>query len=133
MLLFSVQFPKYFSFVMKWNGKFILNQFRLLRNGQLCVIKFYFYVSAHFLEFSFGFFFFFFPSEDARLKAEQEEKDRLERERLEREERERIEAAVSFKTAIFLPSRCDRSEILLTDLDCWYCWYCTCLTLQILQ
>lgn len=60
----------------------------------------------------------FFPSEDARLKAEQEEKDRLERERLEREERERIEAAVSFKTAIFLPSCCDRSEILLTDLDC---------------
>ncbi len=34
-------------------------------------------------------------SEEARLKAEQEERERQERERLEREERERIEAAVS--------------------------------------
>ena len=33
--------------------------------------------------------------EDARIKAEQEEKERLERERIEREERQRIEAAVS--------------------------------------
>lgn len=36
-------------------------------------------------------------TEDARLKAEQEERERLERERLEREERERIEAAVSIR------------------------------------
>lgn len=40
----------------------------------------------------------FYSIEDARLKAEQEEKERLERERLEREERERIEAAVGILT-----------------------------------
>ena len=42
------------------------------------------------------------PTEDARLKAEQEEKERLEKERLEREERLRREAAVSIHIGICL-------------------------------